>query len=123
MRKCASWRGYTPGEASGVEGLRRLSSLKRGAPGPESAAVIRCWLPGPGGRRSGTAGWSAQRKMQRQEIPSHHGAADRRVAAAVGDDEPRRLMPLHQSLYLAPAQVHLPGLGIVGHLGDDVIGG
>src|ERR671936_3213084 len=119
---CAAWPSCIRGPASGTAGYVLMSSLRRAAPGDECAAAMPGWLPGHGGTRCATAGSSAKRKLQRQEIASHHRTADHAVAGAMGDDESRAWMPFHQTFDVGPREMDRAGLGVIGHLDDHVVG-
>src|ERR1700682_3700942 len=123
-KRFGGWRSCTRVPASAARAYLRMSSLMHAARGSGSAAATLAWSSAPGVTRCAAAGWSAQRKAQRQKVPSHHGTVDRGLGAQVGDDEAGRRVPLHQALDVLAAELELATLVVgVGHLGDHVIGG
>src|SRR5256885_1410450 len=123
MMKFGGWPGSTPAPVSVRAACARMSWRRRARPGAASAEATRGRWRGPGGTRCAAAACS-ERKLQRQEVTSDHGAVERSLAAAVGDDEAGRWMALHQALnVLAPQVPASSRLFVVGHLRDHVIGG
>src|SRR6202035_4950895 len=99
-----------------------MSSPLHAAPGAGFVGATRGWSRKPGGMPFARGAW-LERKMQRQKVMRHHGAANRGVAAPVRNDEAGRWVPLHQGFDVLASEMHLPTLVLVGHFGDHVVAG